>query len=136
DKELFRRVDSSANLRPRRSLLTTLMHEGNRAKARQNAASPSTPALRQSRTSSPNGSSLATSPHKEPGLIIRASQIPQSKPIIITASNTQPPVLSPRTNRRNIIQTELTESLRKHLLWERQQKNATNNAILKQQQSA
>ncbi|KAF2494677.1 DUF1752-domain-containing protein [Lophium mytilinum] len=136
DKELFRRVDSSANLRSRRSLLTTLMHEGDRAKALQNAASQSTPALRRSRTSSPNGPSLATSPHEEPGLMMRASQIPRSKPIIMTTSNTHPPALSPRTTRRNMLQTELTESLRKHLLWERQQKNATNNAVLKRQQSA
>jgi hypothetical protein len=35
-----------------------------------------------------------------------------------------------------MLQTELTESLRKHLLWERQQKNATNNAVLKRHQSA
>jgi hypothetical protein len=136
DKELFRRVDSSANLTSRRSLLTTLMHEGDRAKALQNIASQSTPALRRSRTSSPNGPSLAASPHDEPGLIMRASQIPRSKPIIMTTSNTHPPALSPRTTRRNMLQTELTESLRKHLLWERQQKNATNNAVLKRQHSA
>jgi hypothetical protein len=32
---------------------------------------------------------------------------------------------SPRTTRRNMLATELTESLRRHLLWERQQKSAT-----------
>ena len=35
-----------------------------------------------------------------------------------------------------MLATELTESLRKHLLWERQQKNATTNAVAKRQQSA
>lgn len=136
EKELFQRVDSRANLTSRRSLLTTLMHEGDRAQALQSAASRSTPAMRRSRTSSPNGPSLATSPQEDSGLMMRSSQIPRSKPIIMTTSNTHPPALSPRTTRRNMLQTELTESLRKHLLWERQQKNATNNAVLKRQQSA
>jgi len=68
--------------------------------------------------------------------MMRAAQIPRSKPIIMTTSNTHQPALSPRTTRRNMLQTELTESLRKDLLWERQQKNATNNAVLKRQQSA
>jgi hypothetical protein len=36
---------------------------------------------------------------------------------------------SPRTTRRNMLATELTESLRRHLLWERQQKSATANAF-------
>ncbi|PTB40385.1 hypothetical protein M441DRAFT_104117, partial [Trichoderma asperellum CBS 433.97] len=39
--------------------------------------------------------------------------------------------LSPRTTCRNILATELTESLRRHLLWERQQKSSTANAVLK-----
>lgn len=136
DRELFQRVDSRPNLTSHRSLLTTLMHEGDRAQALQNAASRSTPAMRRSRTSSPNGPSLATSPQEDSGLMMRSTQIPRSKPIIMTTSNTHPPALSPRTTRRNMLQTELTESLRKHLLWERQQKNATNNAVLKRHQSA
>ena len=37
--------------------------------------------------------------------------------------------LSPRTTRRNMLQSELTESLRKHLLWERQHKNSTQTAL-------
>merc|ERR1711977_724163 len=56
------------------------------------------------------------------------------KPIIMTTSNTHPPqqpALSPRTTRRNMLSTELTESLRKNLLWERQQKSQTANAFLK-----
>lgn len=132
DRELFQRVDSRLNLTSHRSLLTTLMHEGDRAQALQNAASRSTPAMRRSRTSSPNGPSLATSPQEDSGLMMSSTQIPRSKPILMTTSNTHPPALSPRTTRRNMLQTELTESLRKHLLWERQQKNA----VPKQHQSA
>ncbi|KAL1624319.1 hypothetical protein SLS56_007858 [Neofusicoccum ribis] len=141
EKVSFQRVDSKPNLTSRRSLLTTLMHEGDRAQALQNAASRSTPALRRSRTSSPNGPSVAASPNThtlryqpqpEP-----ESQIPRSKPIIMTTSNTHaPPALSPRTTRRNMLTTELTESLRKHLLWERQQKNSTNNAVLKRRHTS
>src|SRR5690606_12482717 len=40
-------------------------------------------------------------------------------------------VLSPRTTRRNMLATELTESLRRNLLRERQQKSSTANAVLK-----
>lgn len=35
-----------------------------------------------------------------------------------------------------MLTTELTESLRKHLLWERQQKNSTNNAVLKRRHTS
>lgn len=125
---MFQRVDSRPNLTSRRSLLTSLMHEGDRAAAIQNAASRSTPALRRSRTTSPNGPSLATSPEEDEPLEIRGTQIPLAKLTILTTSNNHQPALSPRTTRRNMLSTELSESLRKHLLWERQQKNVTNNA--------
>lgn len=147
DKVSFQRVDSKPNLTSRRSLLTTLMHEGDRAQALQNAASRSTPALRRSRAASPNGPSVAASPNTHTLRYTPAQpaqpapkpeqEIPRSKPIIMTTSNTHaPPALSPRTTRRNMLTTELTESLRKHLLWERQQKNSTNNAVLKRRHTS
>ncbi|KAK8245403.1 hypothetical protein HDK77DRAFT_510133 [Phyllosticta capitalensis] len=142
EKVSFQRVDSKPNLTSRRSLLTTLMHEGDRAQALQNAASQSTPALRRSKNTSPNGPSIAASPttntlRYEPAPE-PSNNIPRSKPIIMTTSNTHaaPPALSPRTTRRNMLTTELTESLRKHLLWERQQKNSTNNAVLKRRHTS
>lgn len=134
-KELFHKVDSTANLRSRRSLLTTMMHEGDRALALQNAASRSTPAIRRSRTTTPNGPSTGSSPQEDQGLMMRP-QATRAKPIIMTTSNVHPPALSPRTTRRNMLQTELTQSLRQNLLWERQQKNATTNAVNKRAQSA
>jgi hypothetical protein len=134
EKEMFQRVDSRPQLTSRRSLLTTMMHEGDRAQALQNAASRSTPAIRRSRTSTPNGPSTGSSPQDE-GLMMR-QQVTRSKPIIMTTSNVHPPALSPRTTRRNMLQTELTQSLRQNLLWERQQKNSTTNAVNKRQQSA
>ncbi|KAF1993905.1 DUF1752-domain-containing protein [Amniculicola lignicola CBS 123094] len=134
EKALFQRVDSRPNLRSQRSLLTTMMHEKDRAQALQNQASRSTPAIRRSRTSTPNGPSTGNSPQEDSGLMMR--QVPRSKPIIMTTSNVHPPALSPRTTRRNMLQTELTQSLRQNLLWERQQKNATTNAVNKRHQSA
>jgi hypothetical protein len=132
---MFHKVDSRPNLVSRRSLLTTLMHEGDRAQALQNAASRSTPAIRRSRTSTPNGPSTGTSPQEDSGLMMRP-QASRAKPIIMTTSNVHPPALSPRTTRRNMLQTELTQSLRQNLLWERQQKNSTTNAVNKRQHSA
>ncbi|KAL9118373.1 MAG: hypothetical protein Q9187_005083 [Circinaria calcarea] len=133
DKQLFQRVDSRPNLTSRRSLLTTLMHQPDRAAAVAAMASKSTPARHRSRTSSPTGPSVATSPENDSILTTHASGT-KSKPI--TTSNIHPPCLSPRTTRRNMLATELTESLRKHLLWERQQKNTTANAVLKRRHTA
>ena len=132
DKNLFQRVDSRPNLTSRRSLLTTLIHQPDRAAALAQMATKSTPALHRSRTSSPNGPSLASSLEEESTM----ADHPRSKPIIMTTSNTHPPALSPKTTRRNMLATELTESLRKHLLWERQQKNTTANAVLKRRHTA
>jgi hypothetical protein len=131
----FPRIDSRPNLTSRRSLITTALTERDRAEAMQKQASRSTTALRRSRTSSPNGPSLGTSPREGRELQLGGIQIP-SRPVIMTTSNTHPPATSPRTTRRNMLSTELTESLRKHLLWERQQKNATSNALLKRRHTS
>ncbi|OAA50235.1 hypothetical protein ISF_09365 [Cordyceps fumosorosea ARSEF 2679] len=44
--------------------------------------------------------------------------------------------LSPRTTRRNMVATEITESLRRHLLWENQQKTSTAKAVLKRRHTS
>jgi len=142
EKTFFQRVDSRPNLTSRRSLITTMLHQNDRAAALANAASQSTPALQRSRTSSPQGPSVAASPDSDDGtpLMMKKGQkpgqeIPRSaaQPIIITTTNVTPhqAALSPKTTRRNMLQTELTASLRRHLLWERQQKNQTATAVLK-----
>jgi hypothetical protein len=68
------------------------------------------------------------------------SEVPRSvaRPILATAnSNSHQTILSPKTTRRNMA-TELTESLRQHLAWERRQRNrnpistSTDVANLKQ----
>jgi hypothetical protein len=134
ESSIFQRQDSRANLTSHRSLLTSALHQGDRAQALQLAASRSTPAIRRSRTTTPNGPSTGNSPQEE-GLMMR-QQPSKGTPIIMTTSNVHPPAMSPRTARRNMLQHELSSSLRSNLLWERQQKNVTNNAFVKRGQSA
>ena len=139
EKNMFQRVESQANLTSRRSMLTMQLHNPQRATALSNVASRSSPALRRSRTSSPNGPSHPDSSDEnehEPVLTMRGPQSSRPMPIICTTSNTHPPAHSPRTTRRNMLATELTESLRKHLLWERKQKSTTANAFLKRRHTA
>ncbi|KAL6710305.1 hypothetical protein ACN47E_009251 [Coniothyrium glycines] len=135
ERPLFQRVDSKPDLTSRRSLLTTALHEGDRALALQNAASRSSPAIRRSRTTTPNGPSTGNSPQEDNGLMMR-QQASRAKPIIMTTSNVHPPPMSPKSTRQAMLRSELTGSLRQNLLWERQQKNATTNAVAKRQQSA
>ncbi|WPG98572.1 Hypothetical protein R9X50_00136400 [Acrodontium crateriforme] len=139
ERELFQRVDSRPNLTSRQSLLTTLMHEPDRARALQSAASRSSPALRRSRTTTPSGPSVATSPSPDRRAHLQppGQDVLRSKPIIMTTSNTHEQLaLSPRTTRRNMLSTELTESLRKNLLWERQHRSTGNLAALKRRHTA
>jgi hypothetical protein len=136
---LFQRVDSQANLTSRRSMLTTLMHEPDRAKAMANEASRSVPAFRRSRNTTPNGPSVAGSPVPSMQLQAPIQEPSRSKPIIMTTSNTMPNqqlALSPRTTRRNMLSTELTESLRKNLLWERQHRSTGNLTALKRRHTS
>jgi Protein of unknown function (DUF3295) len=138
EKPIFKRVDSRANLVSRKSLLTRGLHEPQRAAALAEAAMKSSSALHRSRTSSPSGPSLLASPSNNDNVGGANSEagITRSKPIICTMSNTHLPAHSPRTTRRNMLATELTESLRRHLLWERQQKSITANAVYKRRHTA
>ena len=135
DRPMSPRVDSRANLSSRRSLLTTALHQDDRASALQNAASRSSSAIRLSRTTAPNGPSTGNSPQEDSGLMMRA-QTSHPKPIIMTTSNVPPEVMSPKSTRKAMLTHELTNSLRQNLLWERQQTNATTNAVAKRQKSA
>ena len=137
EKHLFQRVDSRPHLVSRPSLLTTLITQGERAAAFASKASKSSPALRRFEVQPTSDSSANSSLDEESTLTMPSrSKMTPSRPIIMTGSNTHPPTLSPRTTRRNMLATELTESLRKHLLWERQQKSTTANAVLKRRHTA
>ncbi|KAG7408538.1 hypothetical protein Forpe1208_v012015 [Fusarium oxysporum f. sp. rapae] len=66
-------------------------------------------------------------------------EVPRSnaQPIMTGPNHVQPQApLSPRTTRRNMLETESPESLRCCLLWERQQKSSTANAALKRRHTS
>lgn len=146
----FPRVDSRPTLTSRRSLITAQLHQGDRAAHLLRAATRSSPALaHRSRNSSPQGPSMPPSeddvedkPVTMAGRLNRgaANDVPRSgaQPIIVTTTNSTPhqAALSPRTTRRQMLATELTPSLRRNLLWERQQKNQTASAVLKRRHTA
>ncbi|KAF5645541.1 hypothetical protein F52700_2104 [Fusarium sp. NRRL 52700] len=148
DDKFFQRVDSKPNLTSRRSLITLMLAQNDRARTLGNHASQSTSAIPRSRMA--HGPSLAASPNDsdEAPLMMKGMRGPGLKPIhevprssaqpIMTGpSHIQPQAaLSPRTTRRNMLATELTESLRRHLLWERQQKSSTANAVLKRRHTS
>ncbi|GAO17585.1 uncharacterized protein UV8b_07157 [Ustilaginoidea virens] len=150
DDKFFQRVESKARLATRPSLITLMLAQNDRAKTLGNTASQSTPAIHRSRTTpggpclgggSPNDSDEA--PLMMKGMRHSAlkpiSEIPRSsaQPIVSTATHVPyQAALSPRTTRRNMLATELTESLRRHLLWERQQKTLTVKAALKRRHTS
>ncbi|CAH0052772.1 unnamed protein product [Clonostachys solani] len=148
DDKYFQRVDSKVNLTSRRSLITLMLTQTeDRAKTLSNHASQSTSAIPQSRNR--NGPTFAVSPNDsdDAPLMMKGNRQAPLKPIReIPRSSAQPiptvahgngqGALSPRTTRRNMLATELTESLRRHLLWERSQKSSTANAVLKRRHTS
>ncbi|KAH8715472.1 Uncharacterized protein HC256_004291 [Beauveria bassiana] len=147
DGMFFQRVESKA-LVSRPSLITLMLAQNERQKNPSNQASHSASAITRSRagTSAPI---LRASHHFNKGpLIMKDMRSSKLRPIIeVPRSSAQPIVnpanhvhakvsLSPRTTRRNMLATELTESLRRHLLWERQQKTSTANAVLKRRHTS
>ncbi|KAI2610124.1 DUF1752-domain-containing protein [Hypoxylon fragiforme] len=153
DAVTFKRVPSKANLTSQRSLIS-LMFAGQeeRVKGLSNYASHSTPAIpqRARNLQSHSNMNIVSSPNdSDTGLEMRRGLRPTPlKPITeIPRSSAQPimtnpqthhhqAALSPRTTRRNMLATELTESLRRQLLWERQQKTSTANAVLKRRHTS
>ncbi|KAJ9412385.1 hypothetical protein FOXG_16298 [Fusarium oxysporum f. sp. lycopersici 4287] len=147
DHKFFQRVDSKPNLTSRRSLITLMFAENDRARNLGNHASHSTSAILRSRTA--HGLSLGASRHDSDAapLMMKGKRLPGLKPIHVPRPNAQTimtgpqhiqpqAALSPRTTRRNMLGTELTESLRRHLLWERQVKSSTANAVLKRRHTS
>lgn len=123
---LFKRVESKPQLlASRRSLLSSMLHESDRAAHLASAASRSTPALRQYVNSTRElPTSALQSEDEQPG----------PKPIRRNYSSQM--ASSPRTTRRNMVSTEMTESLRKNMLWERLQRNTMTSAHLKRRHTA
>jgi hypothetical protein len=107
------RAHSPHNLTSHRSLITAMLHQNDRAAALETDASRSALVPHRSLTTSPRRPSVAHPPKPDDG---------------------QP--LSSKTIRRQMLVTELTAKLRRHLLWERQEKNQTASAVLKRYCSA
>lgn len=136
EQHLFRRVDSQPNLVSRRSILTTELNQLDRAATFANLASKSNPLIKRNKTSTSTGLSDAISPVEDPSLAMLPGHMTKSKPIVMIGRNAQQMAYSPKTTRRNMLATEMTESLRKNVLWERQQKKATTNAVIKRRHTA
>ncbi|KMU75499.1 hypothetical protein CISG_05132 [Coccidioides immitis RMSCC 3703] len=95
----------------------------------------SSPQEQQSQQQSLDITPRAASPYPNPQIALEAndseaSRTPASDTSVSSAAH------SPRTTRRNMLATELTESLRRHLLWERQQKTAPAAAAFKRRHTA
>ncbi|EXK23954.1 hypothetical protein FOMG_19299 [Fusarium oxysporum f. sp. melonis 26406] len=148
DDKFFQRVDSNPNLTSRRSLITLMLAQNDRARNLRNNASQSASTIPRSRMT--NGPSLGAPPHDsdEAPLMMKGMrgsdlkpihEVPRSnaQPIMTSSNHIQPQAaLSPRTTRRSMLATELTESLRRHLLWERQQKSSTANVVRKRRHTS
>ncbi|OAR01235.1 hypothetical protein LLEC1_08009 [Akanthomyces lecanii] len=149
DEKFFQRVESKVNLVSRPSLITLMVAQNERQKNLSNQASHSASAIVRSRAG-PSGPTLGASPNDsdEGPLMMKGMRPSNLKPIIEVPRSTAQPIVgiskpidtqvafSPRTTRRNMLATELTESLRRHLLWERQQKTSTANAVLKRRHTS
>ena len=130
DKTLFKRVDSQPNLVSRRSLLTTMMNQGDRAAAFQEQAMKANPGLKRSKTS--NNVPTATEEITQNAELLRTP----TKPMMRSRSEVMSLASSPKTTRRNMLSTEIDEGLRKSILHERLQKKSTVFAYTKRVQSA
>ncbi|KAL6823336.1 hypothetical protein V8C40DRAFT_34735 [Trichoderma camerunense] len=147
DDTLFQRASLVRSPTPRGSLLTLMMEQNKRLQSQGDRASQSASAIPQLQTASTGLSlqgslkdsdeapfategSINTTLATE-GSISPTPTLTQGIPIVRNAGDTQDQAaLSPRTTRRHMLETELTESLRRHLLWERQQR--PTNVILKE----
>ncbi|RYN64979.1 hypothetical protein AA0119_g11532 [Alternaria tenuissima] len=131
----FSRVESQTSLASRRSLITTALHQDDHTSALQDATSQLSAATGEPYTLTPNGLSANSSPHEDSSLMMR-EQASRPKPIAMATSDVHPSTMSPKTARRSMLTSELAGSLRQNLLWERQDKKATTNAVAGRQQSA
>jgi hypothetical protein len=140
EKTDFKRVDSNANLISGTSLITLMLAQNDGATRLTNVASESTSTIHRSRLALVQAPlvmkrSARSSPLKP------TTEVPQSvaqpQPILATARRRHlQAALSPRTTRRNMLSTELTESLRRNVLNERKQKSSTANAVMRRRHTS
>ncbi|KAL4403574.1 hypothetical protein CABS03_15026 [Colletotrichum abscissum] len=144
EETFFQRTGNNSKLTSRRSLITMMVVEMDNRGGVGTVASRSISTL-PFRTNHPAPPTLAVSPNDSddaPLIMKRDNGWPSLKPITEvprfaprpiskSASRWCESVLSPRTTRRNMLATEWPDSLRSNVLWERQQKLITANAVLK-----
>ncbi len=111
DEQFFRRVDSTSNLPSQRSLLTSALQVSGCCAAQITDTSDQMRAL-QSPAWQNSESSKDDEPHEMKGCGVN---IPRSGSMKIAGSMAH----SPGTTRRHMLMTELSESVRRHMLWER-----------------
>ncbi|BFZ59638.1 hypothetical protein YB2330_000652 [Saitoella coloradoensis] len=109
----------------RRSMLSALLVKRDAIKEGGSRSDSSKSSKQSSPISSPCATRKAASVNEVPQTI---SAMKIKRP---SSTQSDQVALSPRTTRRNMLATELSESLRRNLLWERQQKHMTSNAVLK-----
>ena len=154
DPVTFKRVPSKPNWTSHRSNLSLMFAAGQEQRPRglgAAIASQLTSALQRAQTLQNIPSVKATSPNDSDDSRLEMKdgmrrtplrpikEIPRStaQPIVNNANaNQRQSALSPRTTRRNMVHHELTESFRRQLLWERQQKTSTANAVLKRRHTS
>ncbi|KAK6860951.1 hypothetical protein PG995_004587 [Apiospora arundinis] len=155
DPVTFKRVPSKPNLTSHRSNLSLMFaaeQEQQRSGTLDGAnVSQSTSTLQRARTLQNVPTVKAASPNDSDDSVLEmkggmrrtplrpTKEIPRStaKPIMTSANAAQrQSALSSRTTRRNMLHHELTESLRRQLLWERQQKTSTANAVLRRRHTS
>jgi len=123
----FHRRDPKDNSAQRRSLLTM----GFKTKATStlgNRALLSALAIQRSQALTLNRLPTSKSSRGNSGLTMRY-RVPRVRLPIIGEPRAHSLVLSPRNTRRNMLQAELTQSLRQNLVWERQGMNPTFRAL-------
>ncbi|KAH8678536.1 hypothetical protein BX600DRAFT_150083 [Xylariales sp. PMI_506] len=140
DPVTFKRVLSKANLNSQRSLISEMFaSQYKRAKGLCNHVSQSSQKVSQRASTYQNMAQMASSANGPNGALEIKGDMRSSPPKAfneVPHSVAQPIVssvqvaLSPGTTRRHILITELSESLRQNLLWERQHKSSTAHIVL------
>ncbi|KAK1517402.1 hypothetical protein CABS01_16656, partial [Colletotrichum abscissum] len=150
EKTVFQRVEINDKATSHCSLISMMIVEQNNRGGVGNIASRSTSVIPWSRDSHPAPSTLAVSLNDSddaPLMMKRGNRSQSLKPVTEvprsarrsiskTASRNFQDVLIPRNTRRKLVKTELPEPVRRNVSWERQQKSATTNPVLKRRHAS
>ena len=136
DDQLFQRVKLSTKILRQRSFLTAKLNKEQQNTALFQTASNSERPLQQPQTSLPSGPHIAKSTEGRSAVSLTGLDIPRLTPADITTSNSRVMADSTRQIRESMFAAEMTGSLKRHLIWERQDKRTTVGAVLKRKGTA